>query len=80
MATITIKNIPDPTYKTLKQLAAEHHRSINSQVIYLIEKATKSTKIDPNQHLVAARKFREKTKQYIVNDAMLAEMKNEGRP
>ena len=47
MATITLKNIPDPTYKTLKQLAAEHHRSINSEVIYLIEKATKSTKIDP---------------------------------
>lgn len=80
MATITLKNIPDPTYKTLKQLAAEHHRSINSEVIYLIEKATKSTKIDPNQHLLAARKFRVKTKQHIVNDAMLAEMKNERRP
>ncbi len=79
MATITLKNIPDPTYKTLKQLAAEHHRSINSEVIYLIEKATKSTKIDPNRHLIAARKFREKTKQHIVNDAMLAEMKNEGK-
>jgi plasmid stability protein len=80
MATITLKNIPDPTYKTLKKLAAEHRRSINSEVIYLIEKATKSTKIDPNQHLVAARKFREKTKHHIVDDAMLAEMKNEGRP
>ncbi len=79
MATITIKNIPDPTYKTLKQLAADNHRSINSQVIYLIEKATKSTKIDPNQHLLTARKFREKTKHYIVNDIMLNEMKNEGR-
>jgi plasmid stability protein len=79
MATIILKNIPDPTYKTLKQLAAEHHRSINSEVIYLIEKATKSTKIDPNQHLLIARKLREKTKHHIVNDVMLAEMKNEGR-
>lgn len=79
MATITLKNIPDPTYKTLKQLAAEHHRSINSEVIYLIEKATKSTKIDPNQHLLTARKFREKTKHHIVNNVMLTEMKNEGR-
>ena len=79
MATITVKNIPEPTYKTLKKLAAEHHRSINSEVIYLIEKATKSTKMDPNQHLLAARKFREKTKRHIVNDDMLAEMKNEGR-
>jgi len=80
MATITLKNIPDPTYKNLKQLAGEHRRSINSEVIYLIEKATKCTKIDPNQHLVAARKFREKTKHHIINDTLLAEMKNEGRP
>lgn len=79
MATITIKNIPDTTYKTLKQIAAEHHRSINSEVIHLIEKATKSTKIDPNQYLLTARKFREKTKHHIVNDLMLTEIKNVGR-
>lgn len=80
MATITLKNIPDPTYKTLKQLAAEHHRSINSEVIYLIEKATKSTKIDPNNHLLAARKFREKTQKHILSNDMITEIKNEGRP
>lgn len=80
MATITLKNIPDPTYKTLKQLAAEHHRSINGEVIYLIEKATKSTKIDPNQFLLAARKLREKTKKHIISNDTLMEIKNEGRP
>lgn len=80
MATITLKNIPDPTYKTLKQLAAEHHRSINSEVIHLIEKATKSTKIDPNQHLLTARKFREKTMQHPLSNDMLTDIKNEGRP
>ena len=80
MATITLKNLPDPTYKTLKQLAKEHHRSINSEVIYLIEKATKSTKIDPNQHLLTARKFREKTKQHPFNDDIFTDIKNEGRP
>ena len=80
MATITLKNIPDPTYKNLKRLAAENHRSINSEVIHLIEKATKSTKIDPNQHLLAARKFREKTKQNIIKDVTLTEVKNEARP
>lgn len=80
MTTITLKNIPDPTYNTLKQLAAENRRSINSEIIYLIEKATKSTKIDPNQNLVLARKFREKSIRNFVNDAMIAEMKNEGRP
>ena len=80
MATITLKNIPDPTYEILKRLAAEHHRSINSEVIYLIEQATKSTKIDPNQHLAIARTLREKTKGFVVNNATLSDLKNDGRP
>ena len=80
MATITVKNIPDHTYNRLKQLAAENHRSINSEIINLIEKATKSSKIDPNQHLVLSRKLREKSKSIIINDTMLTDMKNEGRP
>ncbi len=79
MATITIKNIPEPIYKTLKALAAENHRSINSEVINLIDKATKSTKIDPRQHLVLAKRFREKTKQHVAGNNMLNGMKNEGR-
>ena len=80
MTTITLKNIPDSTYKTLKKLASAHHRSINSEVIYLIEKATKSMKIDPDQHLLVARRFREKTKQYTIDDITIAEAKNEARP
>ena len=80
MATITLKNIPDPTYKTLKQLATEHHRSINGEVIYLIEKATKSAKIDPSKLLLSARKLREKTKKHTVSNDTLMEIKNEGRP
>lgn len=80
MATITLKNIPDTTYNMVKQLAVENHRSINSEIINLIEKATKSTKIDPNQHLVLSRKLREKSKNMIISDAELTDMKNEGRP
>jgi antitoxin FitA len=80
MATITLKNIPEPTYNALKQLAAENHRSINSEIIILIEKATKSTKIDPNQHVVLSRKLREKSKSMIISDTDLTDMKNEGRP
>ena len=33
MANITIKNIPEHTYKVLKQVASSHHRSINSEII-----------------------------------------------
>ncbi|NOY69244.1 MAG: hypothetical protein GXP53_07090 [Deltaproteobacteria bacterium] len=80
MATITVKNINDKTYKSLKELAAGHNRSINGEVIHLIEKASKSTKIDLNQYLIEARKFRKKTKKNIINDTTLTEAKNEARP
>jgi len=74
MATIILKNIPDPTYAILKQIAAENHRSINSEIIHLIEKATKSTRIDPDQHVAAARALREKTKGYVVDDIALSDL------
>lgn len=80
MATITIKNIPETAYKTLKQLAADRHRSVNSEILHLIEKATQSTKIDPDQHLFTARALRQKTKKYIIDDIALNDLKNEGRP
>ena len=34
MPSITVKNIPEKTYSILKKLAEEHHRSINSEIIY----------------------------------------------
>lgn len=80
MATITLKNIPDPTYQALKQQAQEHRRSINGEVIYLIDQAIRSTLINPDQHLLTARLLRKKTETQPVNDTALTEMKSEGRP
>lgn len=80
MPTITVKNIPEATYNILKQLAAEHHRSINSEIIYLIEKATRSKKVDPKDHLLMAQKVRKKTKEYTLSDMEISTFKNEGRP
>ncbi len=31
MPSITVKNIPESAYETLKQIAVAHHRSINSE-------------------------------------------------
>ena len=80
MATITIKNIPDETYNILKQQVIEHRRSINSEVIHLIEKVTRSTRFEPGEHLAVARKLREKTGNYTISDGELSSIKDEGRP
>ena len=38
MATVTFKNIPDDLYEKLRQAASTHHRSVNSELIYCLEK------------------------------------------
>jgi plasmid stability protein len=37
MITITIKGIPKETHRELKKLAAAHRRSLNSEVIWVLE-------------------------------------------
>ncbi len=37
MITITIKGIPKETHRKLKKRAAAHRRSLNSEVIYVLE-------------------------------------------
>ena len=79
MATITVKNIPDQEYNMLKKLAAAHHRSINREIIYLINKATGSNRIDPTEYMLIARKLREKTRNHVIFDTEISNARNEGR-
>ena len=37
MATLSVRNLPDDLYAKLQELAASQHRSINAQVITLLE-------------------------------------------
>ena len=37
MPTLTIKNIPAKLHERLKKSASEHHRSLNSDVIFRLE-------------------------------------------
>ena len=79
MATITVKNIPDATYETLKKRASEHHRSINGEIIHLIEKATSCERINPEEHLARASVLRENVKGYVATANEIKEMIEEGR-
>ena len=80
MATISVKNIPDHTYKNLKHSANTHHRSINSEIIYLIEQATTSKPFNPKFHLSMAKFSREKTNGFLLTEEILYKAKEEGRP
>jgi plasmid stability protein len=78
--TITVKNIPPELYKQLKRSAALHHRSINSEVIALIEDSIMAKKRKPEDFLASARAIREKTGRYGVNKEFIDRAKRLGRP
>ncbi len=42
MATLYVRNLPDDLYAKLQELAASEHRSINAQVITLLEQVLKT--------------------------------------
>lgn len=80
MATITIKEIPDDVYAALKERAKRNRRSINSEVIYVIEQAVRSRPIDVEATIAEARELRQYTANHPISDDEFTEMKNSGRP
>jgi antitoxin FitA len=79
MATLTIKNIPLDVYERLKRRAKASRRSINQEVIAVIEQALETPPIDVDSTLARTRKIRELTSQFRVRDEELEQWKNEGR-
>ena len=80
MATLTIKNIPEPLVKRLKQQAAAHRRSLNFEVISCLEQMTHSVPIDADALLAKARAVRRIPKGFRLNDRLLQDLKTAGRP
>ena len=80
MPALTLKNIPDNLYLQLKEAAQAHHRSLNSEILYCIERALGTHKIDVSEHLTIARTLRAKTNANPITNGELTAAKNEGRP
>ncbi len=79
MPAITLKNIPDSLYAQLKIAANVHHRSLNSEILYCVERTLGAHKINASEHIEVARKLRLKTAQYNITEQELNDAKNEGR-
>lgn len=58
MPSITVKNIPEEIYEKVKEQAAAHHRSINSEIIACLEKSVTSTRPSAETILQKARHAR----------------------
>lgn len=79
MTAITVKNIPDTLYESLKTAARTHRRSINSELIVCLEKVLLPQKIQAQEHLAAIRALRKQIKAPVLTEDDINLAKNTGR-
>jgi antitoxin FitA len=79
MVAITVKNIPAELYERVKERARLNHRSVNSEVITLLEQSLLPAPINVAETLERTRRIRELTTRYVIKDHEITRMKNEGR-
>lgn len=80
MATnFTVKNIPQGVFDKVKQRADRNRRSINGEIISILDAATSSKHIPADLVLTRARALRKQT-QGLLTDEFIDRAKREGRP
>ena len=75
---VTVKNIPPELHKDLKASAARHRRSLNREIIALLEERLKPRKRTPDEVLAAVGVLREKLKGVHISEEMIDSAKKEG--
>lgn len=76
---ITLKNIPPDLHTELKMSASRHRRSLNSEIIAILEERLQRRKRTPEEILAAAKAVRDRLKGVWLTNAEIDEMKKEGR-
>lgn len=78
MANVTIKDLPARLHQRLKMNAKLNRRSLNSEVIVLLEAALEPRKMNVSEILAAARAVRSQVKRQL-SDLQIDRMKRQGR-
>ena len=80
MATnITLKKIPAGLHEDIKASALRHRRSINSEIIALLEEGLGPRRRTADDILASARAVREKMNDIWLDDKTIDQAKREGR-
>ncbi|CAN5913082.1 hypothetical protein BH11GEM1_BH11GEM1_02440 [soil metagenome] len=79
MPTLTIKGMPDPLYLRLKERAAEHRRSLNSEILVVLEQVVAAAPQDPQALLARVDALRSTLHVPRLTDARLRAAKARGR-
>ena len=79
MPTLTIKGMPDALYRRLKERAAVHRRSLNSEILVALEQSVAAPVPDAASLLARADALRGKVRTPRLTDTQLRAAKNTGR-
>lgn len=80
MATnITLKKIPPGLHKDIKASAVRHRRSINSEILAILDEGLRPRRRTANDILASARVIRERLKNVWLDDLKIDQAKREGR-
>lgn len=79
MTTITVKKIPEDLYQRLRETAALHRRSINSEIIVCIDHAMRSERVSTEVVLERARRLRARSETGPVPISEVIAARNSGR-
>jgi plasmid stability protein len=79
MATITLKNVPEALHANLKRMAERHGRSLNREVLRLLEESLGSGTAGVEALVEDARRVRESLGLYLTQKD-IDDLKSEGRP
>ena len=79
MATLTLKNVPDRLYRSLKATAVQNRRSINAEAIRCLETVLENRRLNRAEFLERARELRRRTPGIFVTDEEITRAKREGR-
>lgn len=80
MANLTIKGVPGTLLEALRKRAELHRRSLNSEVLQLLENAVGATQIDPDVAIARIRRLQERTALPPLTDDILEQATEEDRP
>ena len=78
MANVTIKDLPAQLHERLKENAKMNRRSLNAEVITLLEAAVEPRKVNVDEILAAARAVRSQVKRELT-DQEINRMRRQGR-
>ncbi len=80
MAAITLKSLPAPLHRALKSRAALHKRSLNQEVIAVLEEAVAPSHPVDVEALVAASRRLRSSLSFSAQPAEIDAFKRQGRP